>query len=178
MNVKTPDEKISEALGIESGNTVEDVLSSFDEELENIESSMKSAVDKIDTSIDATGDMHDLRGALGELSELIGTSKSMLGDVYDYISRSEIMDPDVIRSGADLIKASTELIREYLDIYKEKIRHFNSIEMEMIKHENKKNLEKYKHELKNGGDVTDDNNIDTYEYTQETIVKAIANLER
>jgi hypothetical protein len=175
-NFKTPDEKINEALGIEDSNTVEDVLSSFDEELENIESSMKNAVDKIDTSIGSTDDIHDLRGALGELSELIGVSKGMLGDVYRYIAGSEIMDPDVIRSGADLIKASTELIREYLDIYKEKIRHFNSIEMEMIKNDNKMKFEKYKHELKNGGNVTDDN-VDTYEYTQESIVKAMAILE-
>jgi len=95
----------------------------------------------------------------------------MIEEVYDYVKRSEIMDPDVIRSGADLIKASTEIVREYVELYKEKMRHYQSIEMEMIKHENKKELERYKHELKSGGKNITDNN--TIEYRQEEVVKAI-----
>jgi len=177
MTMKTSEAKINEALGITDGGSIEDVLSSFDDELNEIESSMKNTVSKIDSSIQCKDNIHDLKDTLGELSELIGTSKGMLGDVYEYISGSEIMDPDVIRSGADLIKASNELIHEYLDIYKEKMRHFQSIEMEMIKHENKKNFELYRHELRTSGDDTSDD-IETVEYTQETIIKAMAEFEK
>jgi len=170
-------DKINEALGIGEGESIDDVLAGFDDELSNIETNMQSAVDKIDNELATqSGDIHSLTQSLGELSDLIKTSKAMLSDVYDYVSSSEIMDPDVIGAGADLLKASNELIREYLDLYKEKLRHFNSIEMEMIKAQNRKDLEQFKHDLKNQGGETEEV-TDVVEYTQESVVKVISDLE-
>ena len=97
-------------------------------------------------------------------------------NVYDYVSSSDIMDPDVIGAGADLIKASNELIREYLEIYKEKMKHLNSIDLEMIKAQNRKDLERFKFELKNGKPV-DGEVVEEVNYTQESVVKAIADFE-
>lgn len=172
----TSEDKINQALGISDDSTIDDVLAGFDNDIKSIESEMKTAVSKIDNELVKCNDVHTLTNSLGELSELIGTSKGMLKDVYDYISRSEIMDPDVIGAGADLIKASNELIHEYLEIYKEKIRHFNSIELEMIKAKNKRDLEQFKFDLKNN--KIDDAPIDMVEYTQESLIKAINDMEK
>lgn len=173
----TSTDKINEALGITEGGTVDDVLAEFDKDLESIEAEMKLTVDKVDNELVKSDDIHTLTASLGELSDLIRTSKGMLGNICDYVNRSEIMDPDVIGAGADLIKASNELLREYLEIYKDKIRHFNAIELEMIKNQNKKDLELYKYELKNGKIGDNNGVVDMVEYTQETIVKAMNDIK-
>lgn len=173
--MKTTTEKLNDALGISEGDSIEDVISNFDNELETIESGMKDAVEKIDTSI-VTTDVHGLEDTFKELSDLIGSAKSMLINVYEYVSQSEILDPDVLRSGADLIKASREVIAEYLAVYKTKLQHYNNIEMEMLKFENKKQLEKYKHELKTSNDIIADE--DMVKYVQEDVIHALNDLDK
>ena len=174
---ETVTDKVNKALGIEEGGSIDDVINGFEEELSGLAEGMKNTVDKIDSAISVkSGDIHTLTESLGELSELSGTSKDMLMNVYEYIQSSDIMDPDVIGSGADLINATKELVREYLDIYKEKLRHVHNIELKMIDLDNKKELERYKHELKNGT-PTDGEVVDMVTYTQERIVEVVNDLE-
>ena len=173
--MKSTTEKINEALGISSDESIDDVISNFDSELESIESGMKTTVEKIDCGIAKT-DVHGLEDTFKELSDLIGSAKSMLINVYEYVSQSEILDPDVLRSGADLIKASREVIAEYLAVYKTKLLHYNNIEMEMLKFENKKKLEKYKHELKvSVNDILED---DMVKYIKEDVVHALNKIDK
>ena len=107
---KSPTEKINEALGIEPDGSIDDVLKEFEDEMDVLADGMKNTVAKIDNQIvSKPDDIHTLTQSLGELSDLIGTSKNMLRSVYDYVTSSDILDPDVIGSGADLIKACNEL---------------------------------------------------------------------
>jgi hypothetical protein len=177
MDKMTTTNKLNEALGITSNESIDDVIKEFDDELLSLKTDMTETVDKIDASIEIQ-DIHSMKETFGELSDLIGSAKSMLVGVHDYVSSSEILDPDVLRAGADLIKSSREVISEYLNVYKQKMQHFQNIEMEMIKLENKKNFEKYKHSLKL--ELLDDNNTgdDYIKYNQESVVKVIDEYEK
>lgn len=171
----TTTEKLNKALGITDNESIDDVIAGFDEELETIKNNMDTSVEKIDNSV-AINDIHSMKDTFSELSELIGSAKSMLVDVHTYVSQSEILDPDVLKSGADLIKASREVIAEYLEVYKDKMKHFHNIEMEMLKFDNKKKLEKYKHDLKSENKDVDDGEY--VSYIQEDVIQAMNVLDK
>jgi len=151
MNDNTTVSEIDKALGIDESGSIESIIYEFDEELKELNSGMGQAVDKIDNKLADNKTFHNIDDTFGELSELIQTAKGMLSSVYTYVTTSNIVDPDVVRSGADLLRSCRETVSDYLEVYKDKIKHANSIELEMIKFENRKELERLKHELKNIG---------------------------
>ena len=189
-------EKLNNILGIQ---TIDDVLNdlniekngdAFNQTLSEIDDHVKSqmAVVQSQGELCKMGDeafnVHTMESALNEVSGLIDTSKAIIQKIYEYIATSDLLDPDVISAGAKMIEAARVAVSDYVDMYKQQIDFFNSIQMEMIKQNHKKELLDHKLQCDIekaralAGDDLKNKNIDMIEYTQESVIKVLSNLEK
>lgn len=148
--------KIDEALGIDN---VQELLKDLDIEKEvndltEIESQMKENVDIIDSQIqqyNETGlksiNVTELNSSLNEIKDLIMISKDTIQKVYDSIADSELIDSELVGSLSKLIESSHLAVKEYVDIFKDRVAFYDKVRLEAIKNQYKIQQMDHKHEL-------------------------------
>lgn len=206
MFMKSAKEKLDEKLGITDINDlfnqsdIDAILNDSKIAIANIDKTIKDKAKEIDdnTSIikpseelskninqniqQVPPNIYDIEASLGEISYLITTGKSILGNLYKYITDTEFVDPDVVSATAKIMEASRISISDAIELYKEKMQMAHAYTMEMQKHKNRLELEehkamlKHKYALMNGDD--DNKTTDLISYTQESIIKAINDSEK
>lgn len=188
---KTVIEKLNKALGIESIDSMLDSISiDSPNEISTINSEINTlataAVDSIDTQIVDFKNGKDIslpimESNLAEINELISISKQIIMRVYDSITSTSFVDPELVNSAASLIKATQDSVMVYVDLYKERKRFYNTIALEMLKQRNKLELLHKQHEFKMieiGRSSQSEAEVkNSVEYSQAEIIKTLKNLQ-
>jgi len=148
--------KIDEALGI---NGVNDLLKDLDidedvKDLTELEAQMKDNVEKIDGQIqqyNETGlkgiNVAELNSSLNEIKDLIVISKQTIQHVYESIADSELVDSELVGSLSKLIESSHLAVKEYVDIFKDRVSFYDKVRLEAIKNQYKIQQMDHKHKL-------------------------------
>lgn len=154
-------QKIDEALGIGNGKSVDEFLSDLDindneltNSLDRIDKEVKDNVDRIDQQIATYKEcgisgisVPDVGNSLSEIKDLVGDARAMLKHTMESIVTSEISDPDLIHAASSLIESAHLTIKEFVDLYKDRVQFYDKVRMEMLKHQQKLEAMKYKHDL-------------------------------
>lgn len=163
---KTSKAKLDAALGIAPDKSIDDFLNSLS--IEN--DSAKQAVDKIDQTVKdevktidneiraiATFDGSDenkkvmsmiaIDKSLQNIDELIAISKDVIKHIYENIACTELIDSELIHAAAAFIESCHLNIKEYIDLYKDRLKFYDKVQFEMLQQKNRKELLEYKHKL-------------------------------
>ena len=166
MQNKTSKSKLDAVLGISSDKSIDDFLNSLS--IEN--DSAKQAVDKIDQTVKdevkviddeihaiATFDGRDenkkvmsmiaIDKSLQNIDELISISKDVIKHIYENIACTELIDSELIHAAAAFIESCHLNIKEYIDLYKDRLKFYDKVQFEMLQQKNRKELLDYKHKL-------------------------------
>lgn len=84
---------------------------------------------------------------MGELKELIDTSKRVVQHVYESIVTSDLVDSELIQAMAKLIEATHINISDYIDIYRQKTAFFDKVKLMNLQHAQKADLMRLRYEL-------------------------------
>lgn len=154
----TPKEKLDKALGIDSSSSIDEFLSLISTENDNAEKSIKAIDDTIKETITEVDNeiatspqnglsIKNIEANLNGINELISVSKDIIRQIYNVISSSDLMDPEIIASAATFIEACHSNIKEWIDLYKDRIRFVDKVKFEMLQQQHKKELIQFKHDL-------------------------------
>lgn len=191
----TTEEKLNQALGI---NSIDDVLNGLnveepDNKLKQLNEEMTvvadGAIKEIDQQIAEykagnSISMKKLEDNLAEITNLVDVCKSVISKLYDNITSTDYVDPEVIQATASLIKSTQESISVYADLYKTRKEFYNRVALEMLRHNNNLDLARRRHEFKMlelGMFKKEDENEqvvrDEVQYSQEQIMKALSEMQ-
>jgi len=170
MESKTSKAKLDAALGISPDKSIDDFLDSLSMEngsaknaVDKIDSSVKSEVENIDASIKALSvpsvdsdevEEYDRKlmslvaidSSLKNIDELINISKDVIKHIYENISCTELIDSELIQAAASFIESCHLNIKEYIDLYKDRLKFYDKVRIEMLqqKHRIEVLREKYR----------------------------------
>lgn len=163
---KTSKAKLDAALGIAPDKSIDDFLNSLSIEndsakqaVDNIDQTVKDEVKTIDNEIRAiaTFDGSDenkkvmsmiaIDKSLQNIDELIAISKDVIKHIYENIACTELIDSELIHAAAAFIESCHLNIKEYIDLYKDRLKFYDKVQFEMLQQKNRKELLEYKHKL-------------------------------
>ena len=199
--MKSSKEKLDEKLGIKdiseifNQEDIDAILRDSKIEIQNIDNKIKDKSTNIDKSIKENIELvkndnnltnqikvYNFEESLGEISYLVNKSKDIISNLYNYITKTDFIDPDIISSTAKMIEASRIVISDYIELYKEKLRMVHALNIEMQKHHNRMELEEHKAMLKKKYSINNDNDknkaLDLVPYVQEQVINAINTCEK
>lgn len=161
---KTAKAKLDAALGISSNSSIDDFLNSLS--MEN--DSAKNAVNKIDDTVkeevstidNAIKDMsinsdYDkktmsliaIETSLKNIDELISISKEVIKHIYENIVCTELVDSELIHAAAAFIESCHLNVKEYIDLYKDRLKFYDKVRFEMLQQQNRLQVLREKHKL-------------------------------
>lgn len=159
----TPKEKLDKALGISDGKSMDDFLDDLDlrnedhqKAISKIETTIKDTIQNIDSSISELQDQNSLKNSgitdsiqnsINDINELVNLSKQIIKHLYTDIVSSELVDAELVASTASFIQATHDNIKEYVELYRDRLKFFDTIKLEMIRHQNRKSEIELKHKL-------------------------------
>lgn len=193
-NRQTTKEKIDAILGIddfladldkssaEITETMSDVSNDVKENLEKIDSTLKTA----DSAGTAVGPqiLTDLNSSMREVEDLIDTSKKMFKHIYESIISTDLLDSELISAAAKMLESIHINIAEFLNMYKERQRFIDKIKVmtfqqqqkiELMNLKHKQDLEKLKMKAEQGAvDTTSDEK----EFDQNHIIEILDDMDK
>lgn len=161
---KTAKAKLDAALGISSNSSIDDFLNSLS--MEN--DSAKNAVNKIDDTVkeevstidNAIKDMSinsdynkktmsliAIETSLKNIDELISISKEVIKHIYENIVCTELVDSELIHAAAAFIESCHLNVKEYIDLYKDRLKFYDKVRFEMLQQQNRLQVLREKHKL-------------------------------
>ena len=163
---KTSKAKLDAALGIASDKSIDDFLNSLTIENESakeavgkIDDSVKKEVASIDCEIKAlsTGGLQDydkkaialsnIDSSLKNIDELINISKEVIKHIYENIVCTELVDSELIHAAAAFIESCHLNVKEYIDLYKDRLKFYDKVSFEMLQQKHRLELAREKHRL-------------------------------
>ena len=164
---KTSKAKLDAALGISPDKSIDDFLNSLSIEndsaknaVDKIDASVKNEVQSIDNEIKAIASFNGAEDeskklismiaidkSLNNIDELISISKEVIKHIYENIACTELIDSELIHAAAAFIESCHLNIKEYIDLYKDRLKFYDKVQMEMLQQKHKKELLDYKHKL-------------------------------
>ena len=132
-------------------------------------------------------DTLDITKSLDELNGIIGYTKGILTSLYQYVTQTNLIDPDVIAAVAKIIDSGSTSIKTYIELYREQIRCASNLKLELLRHQSKMEVEEKKAELKyfyakkmqeesGGGGKSID--TDFVEFTTEDVLRDIRDSQK
>lgn len=193
---KSSKSKLDAALGISPDKSIDDFLESLTVEndsakdaVQKIDTTVKNEVETIDKAISciSSGTAQDeserllslvkIDDSLKSIDELINISKEVIKHVYENIACTELVDSEMIHAAAAFIESCHLNIKEYIDLYKDRLKFFDKVKFEMLQQKHKKELIEYKHKLDmeklDASKPTEIVPADMKSYSQEDIVAAL-----
>ena len=195
---KTSKAKLDAALGIAPDKSIDDFLNSLSLEndsakkaVDNIDETVKKEVASIDEeikTISTCGSNESQRllsivsidNSLKNIDDLISISKEVIKHIYENIVCTELVDGELIRSAAVFIEACHLNIKEYIDLYKDRLKFYDKVQFEMLQQKHRKELLETKQKFER--EKIDAKSIDVTPsgmktFNQEDIVNALKNQE-
>ena len=77
---------------------------------------------------------------------MLSLSKEFIKQIYEYVESTELIDSDTIQSAASLIESCRSSIREYLEIYRDRMAFYDKMRLEFVRHKFASERMKLKHE--------------------------------
>lgn len=151
--------KLNEILGIADNTSIDDYLKEVD--IEEVKDNFKTSLTKFE---DDTKNINHflqeeglsdkafavletkLTDSLNSIDELVTLSKEFIKQVYEYVESTELIDSETIQSAASLIESCRSSIREYLEIYRDRMEFYDKMRLEFIRHKFASERMKLKHE--------------------------------
>lgn len=196
-NSKTAKAKLDAALGISPDHSIDDFLNSLTVEndsaknaVEKIDDTVKKEVESIDKEIHSIASFGDedhnkkvmsmiaIDTSLKNIDELISISKEVIKHIYENIVCTELVDSELIHAAATFIESCHLNIKEYIDLYKDRLKFFDKVQFEMLQQKHKMELlhEKYKLEAeKQGANATDVTPTGMVEFDVTKIINDLKN---
>lgn len=155
----TPKDKLDKALGISDGETVDDFLANLDivsehkTQIANIDTAIKDSIQHIDVALSDPKIFEDqsiaqsVQKSLNDINDLVLLSKQIIQHLYTDIVSSELIDSELITSTATFIQATHDNVKEYIELYRDRLKFFDNLKLEMVRHKNKTEAIKLKHQL-------------------------------
>lgn len=158
----TPKQKLDKELGIDSSSSIDEFLAKLSVEddsasksIQAIDDTIKDTVEDVDKSIAnfSTSDTNsvltikNIETNLNGINDLIDISKDIIRQIYTNISSSDLIDPEIIASAATFIEACHSNIKEWIDLYRDRIKFIDKVKFEMLQQQHKKELIQFKHDL-------------------------------
>jgi len=194
---KSSKAKLDAALGISPDKSIDDFLQSLTVEndsaknaVQKIDQSVKNEVENIDKAIsDLNSSAYENEGdrllsivkiddSLKNIDELIEISKDVIKHIYENIACTELVDSELIHAAAAFIESCHLNVKEYIDLYKDRLKFYDKVKFEMLQQKHKKELLEYKHKLdmekKNNGaiDITPTGMV---EFDTDRIIEKLKN---
>ena len=163
---KSSKAKLDAALGISPDKSIDDFLQSLTIEndsaknaVQKIDQSVKNEVENIDKAIiDLNNSAYENEGdrllsivkiddSLKNIDELINISKDVIKHIYENIVCTELVDSELIHAAAAFIESCHLNVKEYIDLYKDRLKFYDKVKFEMLQQKHKKELLEYKHKL-------------------------------
>lgn len=153
---KTAKSKLDAALGITQDSSIDDFLESLTLEndsakkaVDKIDETIKKEVSNIDANIDTIQRIDDfskqsesliqIKSSLSNIDDLITISKEIIKHIYEVVVSTELVDSEMIHAAATLIESCHLNVKEYIDLYRDRLKFCEKVQLEMLKHKN--NLE-------------------------------------
>lgn len=161
---KTSKQKLDELLGISSGEDIDGFLEKLTTETEDakeafdkIDDSVREEIKAIDTSIatlnggnlsehEKTLSIASIESSMKDISELIDVSKGIIKHVYNNIVCTELVDSELIHAAAAFIESCHLNVKEYIDLYKDRLKFLDKIQFEILQQKHRMELLDKKHE--------------------------------
>jgi hypothetical protein len=185
----TPKQKLDKALGISEDQSIDDVLEGLtaeketaEKKLEPVKAEVQKSLQKIDSELQKASKPDDfqhvdnlkIEESLAEIKSLIDVSKGMILKIYNEISTSSLLDPEMIAAAATLIETARENVADYLALYRSRLEFYDQIRLEQLKQANKKELLRMKYDLENGkAGKSNSSDIPMMNFSQEQIIKIL-----
>ena len=158
VGINMSKEALDKALGIKSFDDYMSELNieedSISEKFKSVDETIKADVDKIDEQIEEYNkngivnlNISNIESSLGEIKDLITDTKGILKHLYESIVTNELIDPEIVMSFGNLLEAAHLSIKEYIDLYKDRLNFYDKVRLETIKFEQKKELMELKYKL-------------------------------
>lgn len=189
---QTSIERINEALGVANIDDLLDSISIENEESVNkitdtISAEVITTLTEINNDVIAynngnTNAVASIEDNLNEVSDLININKLLIRRIYENVESSELIDSELTNSAATLIKSCMDSIKVFIDLYREKKAFYNKIALEMLTQKHRLEMLQRRHDyrmIETGMSKKEEADVETsIEYSQESIVKALQELER
>lgn len=161
---KTAKAKLDAALGITPDKSIDDFLESLSMEndsaknaVNKIDDSVKEEVSAIDNAIKEITVSDDynqkalsliaIETSLKNIDELITISKEVIKHIYENIVCTELVDSELIHAAAAFIESCHLNVKEYIDLYKDRLKFYDKVRFEMLQQQNRLELVREKHKL-------------------------------
>lgn len=200
-HIASTQEKLDAIFGITGGKNVDEFLDdlSLDTEkiqntIENIDSTVQSAVQNIDNEMSKIGNLSDATNvsilqlkdmelSLKSIEEMIDMSKKVFKHIVDSILSTDLIDSELVHSAAVLQESIHVNISEFISIYKSKSNFIEKIKLSILKQQQAKEILLLKHKLalemiqqkkqQDATDVTDGSKV----YRQEDILNLLKDVQ-
>jgi len=127
------------------------------------------------TALQIQGDPITNGTVFNEMTDLTARATAVLDACKADIERSSILDSDLISAYANLIKATNDIITEYVNIYRDRQKHIDKTEIENLKQEHRKEILIMKDNLDKS---VDDNAGIQKAFVQEAVVEVLNNRDK
>lgn len=158
--METTKEKIDKALGLASGQSIDDFLDDMQIDEEKANEAMSSISDEVHQSLaEVDSQLHelqtnpstdltitDLDTSMKEVQDLIVMSKAMFKHIYENIISSELIDSELIGSTSKMLESIHINIAEFISLYRDKMKFVEKVKMMLFQQNLKKELMDKKHQ--------------------------------
>lgn len=155
---KTSKSKLDAALGIAPDKSIDDFLNSLTiennsakEAVDKIDQSVKDEIANIDNEIKAISfvgsdeskrllSIVSIDNSLKNIDELINISKDVIKHIYENIVCTELIDSELIHAAAAFIESCHLNVKEYIDLYKDRLKFYDKVQFEMLQQKHRREL--------------------------------------
>lgn len=130
-----------------SENSVSAAFEKIDENVKTAVAELDSGLKALETSADPKQDLVKVDQSFSNIDDLIDISKQMIKHMYNSIITTDLIDSELIAAAGSLIEVAHRNVKEYLDIYRDRLRFYDRVKFEMLQQEHKKELIQLKHDL-------------------------------
>lgn len=127
-------------------------------------------------------DLNYLESNFSEIKNLVEITKSIITHLYNNVISTDLIDTELVNATATLIEIAHRNIKEYIELYRDRMRFYDKVRFEYIQTENKKELIRLKHSLemermKNSSamEVQPENLVS---FSQEDIIRTLSEAEK
>ena len=158
--METTKEKIDRALGLTSGQSIDDFLDGMALDASKASQAMDSISEEVHDSLAAVVDqlqdfqknpsssltIADLDASMKEIEDLIVMSKAIFKHIYENIVSSELIDSELIGSTSKMLESIHINIAEFIGLYRDKMKFVERVKMMLFQQNLKKELMDKKHQ--------------------------------
>lgn len=194
--------KLDAILGITEDSSIDDFLNNISNDsdsvsnaVQDIDQKIKDSISTVDVGLKTISDKSTLpanlldlskinsvtdgiESSLNEVKDLIDVSKKLIMHVYQSVTCSDLVDPEIISSFAKLIESTRINIADYLELYKSRLAFYDKMRLSIFQQQQKIELLNIKHihdmeKIKTSSQAENAIPENMHTFSQEEVVKML-----